>query len=280
MNRFINKITSLLSIILIIVSLAGCSSNEVSPKETKKETTTEVSAKAEKESKPDTKQQPAEDKTKTSAASTETKQQQPAAEKTETEKSTQPAQQSSSTTSKKTTSVPSTTTKDSGTATTQTTGATTTKTTGTTSTKTTGSTSTKTTSTPTGKTTSTTPGTTTNSTPATKPAATAPKPVAMVSLSIVGPKDRGTILGTSKINIQDGYTIFDVVKQAAKAKGIVVDSTGSGASTYIEGIDNIYEFDYGAKSGWMFKHNGATITKSVGVIKVKAGDRIECYYTE
>ncbi|WP_223587812.1 DUF4430 domain-containing protein [Neobacillus bataviensis] len=107
-----------------------------------------------------------------------------------------------------------------------------------------------------------------------------PKPVTSVTLSIIGPKDRGTILGATKVNFNDGDTIFDIITQAAKKQGITVDSRGSGATAYIEGIDNIYEFDYGAKSGWVFKHNGASITKSVGVIKVKDGDRIECYYTE
>ncbi|MEH7120886.1 DUF4430 domain-containing protein [Neobacillus vireti] len=277
MNQFF-KMTLFGSILFILLNLTGCGAADTAQKETKKENaTTEVSTKAENKSQPDTKQKAAVNETKTTAAPTESKQQQLDAEKTETEKSTTPAQPNTSTTSKQTTSTPPTTIKNSGTATT--------KTTGTTSTKTTASASAKTTSTTTSKTASTTPSTTpstttTNTTPAPKPAATASKPVTAVTLSITGPKDRGTILGASKVNIQDGYTIFDVVKQAAKAKGIVVDSTGSGASTYIQGIDNIYEFDYGAKSGWMFKQNGATITKSVGVIKVKAGDRIECYYTE
>jgi len=269
LNQFF-KMTLFGSILFILLNLTGCGAADTAQKETKKETaTTEVSTKAENKTQPDTKQKAAVIETKTTAAPTESKQQQPEAEKTETEKSTQPAQQSISTTSKQTTITPPTATKNSGTATT--------KTAGTTSIKTTASTSAKPTSTPTSKTTSTTTAITT---PAPKPAATAPKPVAAVTLSITGPKDRGTILLASKVNIQDGYTIFDVVKQAAKAKGIVVDSTGSGATAYIEGIDNIYEFDYCAKSGWMFKQNGATITKSVGVIKVKAGDRIECYYTE
>jgi hypothetical protein len=43
------------------------------------------------------------------------------------------------------------------------------------------------------------------------------------------------------------------------------------------GIDNIYA---SGRNGWVFKLNGESITKSTGVIKVKDGDRIECYYSE
>lgn len=103
------------------------------------------------------------------------------------------------------------------------------------------------------------------------------KPAATVTFSIIGPKDKGTIMGATKVSVEDGDTIFTVLK---RQKNILVDSKGSGASTYIEGINNIYEFDYGAKSGWVFKLNGASLTKSVGVVTVKEGDRIECIYTE
>ncbi|PFN97771.1 hypothetical protein COJ85_22295 [Bacillus sp. AFS076308] len=279
MNKFF-KITSFISILFIIFNLVGCSSTDSAEKDSKKETkTVEVTAKAENNTEQVTNQQTSVEQAKTTAASPETKEEQPAEVKTESEQSSQPAQQNPAE-SKPTANTSSTASKNTATTTTKTTGTTTTKSTGTTTTKTTGTTTQKTTGTTTSKTTSTAPSTTTNSTPAPKPAVTAPKPVATVTISITGPKDRGTILSASKVKIEDGYTIFDVVKQAAKAKGIVVDSTGSGATAYIEGIDNIYEFDYGAKSGWVFKHNGLSITKSIGVIKVKDGDQIACYYTE
>jgi hypothetical protein len=116
------------------------------------------------------------------------------------------------------------------------------------------------------------------------PPATTPveeqKPVASVTISIVGPKDRGTILGATKMNIQDGDTVLSILLQAAKKHNIQIETRGSGSTAYVEGIDHIYEFDYGMKSGWVFTHNGASITKSIGVINIKDGDRIECYYTE
>lgn len=116
----------------------------------------------------------------------------------------------------------------------------------------------------------------------TKPVTKTPvqKPISTVTISIVGPKDHRNILAAEKVSFQDGDTIYDILMQAAKKHGIQVDSRGSGATAYVEGIDNIYEFDYGVKSGWIFKQNGSSLTRSVGVMKVKAGDSIQCLYTE
>jgi hypothetical protein len=120
----------------------------------------------------------------------------------------------------------------------------------------------------------------TTTTPDTPPPTEAPKPATTVTFSIVGSKERGTIIASSKVSYNDGDTIFDIIKNEAKKQGIVVESRGSGATAYIEGIDNIYEFDYGVKSGWVFEQNGVSLTKSIGLTKVKDGDRIECFYTE
>ncbi len=125
-----------------------------------------------------------------------------------------------------------------------------------------------------------------NSQPAaasTKPAAPAPiqeKPaVHTVTFSIVGPKeDHSADMAPTSVEINDGDTILDVLVTAI-GEGNVLHK-GSGPTAYVEGIKNINEFDYGAKSGWTFKLNGANILKSTGVISVKNGDRIEAIYVE
>jgi hypothetical protein len=107
---------------------------------------------------------------------------------------------------------------------------------------------------------------------------TEPKPT--VSITIIGPKDFGVILPKTKVNFKDGDTVLNVLLKVAKKKNIEVEHRGSGAMAYIEGIDNIYEFDYGPKSGWNFKLNGTTISKSSGIINVKKDDVIEWVYSE
>jgi hypothetical protein len=122
--------------------------------------------------------------------------------------------------------------------------------------------------------------TTTSSTSKTRTTKSNQVPLKTVTLSITGPKDHKGILSSSKVTIKDGETIFDVLLHATKKAGIQVDYDGGGATAYVNGIDNIYEFDYGPRSGWLFKLNGVSLTKSSGLVKIKAGDRIECYYTE
>jgi hypothetical protein len=105
-------------------------------------------------------------------------------------------------------------------------------------------------------------------------------PAAAVTISIKGPKDRGAILAPTKVEFKEGQTVYDILLQTTKKHGIQIETRGSGATAYVEGIDNIYEFDYGVKSGWVFELNGVSLTKSIGTMIVKDGDTIECYYTE
>ncbi|MGG5254340.1 DUF4430 domain-containing protein [Neobacillus sp. SM06] len=115
--------------------------------------------------------------------------------------------------------------------------------------------------------------------PAAPPPAPAPAPAKTVTFSIVGPKeDHSADRAPSPVKIKDGDTILDVLLTAVGKTN--VDYSGYGASAYVSGIKNIYEFDYGAKSGWTFKLNGTSIPKSAGVISVKNGDRVEAIYVE
>jgi cytoskeletal protein RodZ len=114
------------------------------------------------------------------------------------------------------------------------------------------------------------------------PPAEQPKaePLLNVSMSIQGPSDLGTILKTTTVQVKAGETIFSVLLSVANSKGIQVDYSGKGALAYVEGIQNVYEFDYGPRSGWTCLRNGSTIEKSSGAIQVQEGDHIEWVYTE
>ena len=54
---------------------------------------------------------------------------------------------------------------------------------------------------------------------------------------------------------------------------------GQGATAYIEGIDNVYEFDRGQGSGWMYRVNGIFPDRGAGVVPLQDGDRVEWLYT-
>ena len=68
----------------------------------------------------------------------------------------------------------------------------------------------------------------------------------------------GTILATSKIEFEEGETVFEVLNRACDRADIQIEYrwTPMYGSYYIEGINHLYEFDCGDESGWMYKVNG------------------------
>ncbi|CEG28349.1 DUF4430 domain-containing protein [Bacillus sp. B-jedd] len=125
--------------------------------------------------------------------------------------------------------------------------------------------------------------------PAPKPAAK-PAPAATATISIKGPTAVGSILSATAIEVKEGDTVFDLLHRGTSQKGIYVAKTGSASTLYVEGMESekdfqgnpfsLYEFDYGANSGWTCKKNGVTIDRSAGIVKVAKGDRIEWIYIE
>lgn len=100
-----------------------------------------------------------------------------------------------------------------------------------------------------------------------------------VTISIYIKDEKRYILSPVDIAFIDGDSVFDVLKNVTRQNGIHMESSGRSESVYIEGIDNIYEFDKGPKSGWLFYINGKRAEKGAGAVKVKSGDIIEWIYT-
>ena len=90
----------------------------------------------------------------------------------------------------------------------------------------------------------------------------------------------GCILDTTEFEIEDGNTVLDVLKMARDKFRLHMEySGGSGSGAYVEGINNLYEFDGGRWSGWMYCVNGWYPNYGCGVYYLKPGDKIEWNYT-
>ena len=89
----------------------------------------------------------------------------------------------------------------------------------------------------------------------------------------------GIILQNMKVEFNEGDTVFDILVKVTRKKGIHMEYRGSGSNTYIEGINNLYEFDGGSNSGWMYSVNGVYPYFGVGAYKVKSSDVIKFNYT-
>lgn len=88
------------------------------------------------------------------------------------------------------------------------------------------------------------------------------------------------MLKATSVELRKGDTVVDVLKRGAKARKLAYEIRGSGAMSYVAGIDGLFEFDDGPTSGWKFKVNGKVADVGAGAYKLEAGDRVDWYYVE
>ena len=93
--------------------------------------------------------------------------------------------------------------------------------------------------------------------------------------------DDGWILLPVTVSFEDGDSVFDVLLKVAKEYKIHMEYMDSPMynSAYIEGIANLYEFDCGPLSGWMYSVNGYFPNFGCSKYAVKDGDVIQWVYT-
>ena len=87
------------------------------------------------------------------------------------------------------------------------------------------------------------------------------------------------ILGDVLVAVEPGDTVLDVLVGITRSRKIHLDVRGRGTTGYVIGIDNLYEFDHGPSSGWMYSMNGDFPDRGAGSRKVSEGDRIHWVYT-
>ena len=94
------------------------------------------------------------------------------------------------------------------------------------------------------------------------------------------PED-GWILEPTEVIFFDGESVFQVLKRTCKQLGIHMEfeNTPIYNSAYIEGIHNLYEFDVGELSGWMYSVNGWYPNYGCSRYALKDGDVVEWRYT-
>jgi hypothetical protein len=92
------------------------------------------------------------------------------------------------------------------------------------------------------------------------------------------PKD-GIILPETYFEIEDGDTVYDILVEAVKKYSIHIETTGPKNMVYVNGINHLYEFDYGDLSGWIYRVNGEVVSVGCGQCTLKDGDKITWDYT-
>jgi hypothetical protein len=92
---------------------------------------------------------------------------------------------------------------------------------------------------------------------------------------------RGYIIASRTVTFTQGETVFDVLQRECRNSGIPMEFSFHPLynTRYIEGIDNLYEFDGGPQSGWMYSVNGWYPNYGCGAYVLRDGDVIKWRYT-
>ena len=94
------------------------------------------------------------------------------------------------------------------------------------------------------------------------------------------PED-GWILEPTAVTYYEGESVFNVLQRTCKQNRIHMEfeNTPIYNSAYIEGINNLYEFDCGELSGWMYKVNDWFPNYGCSRYQLHEGDVICWVYT-
>ena len=91
----------------------------------------------------------------------------------------------------------------------------------------------------------------------------------------------GIIYGPATVVFYEGESVYDVLLREMQNNRIHMEAefTPMYNSAYVEGINNLYEYDCGRWSGWMYCVNGWYPNYGASRYQVRQGDVIEWHYT-
>lgn len=96
----------------------------------------------------------------------------------------------------------------------------------------------------------------------------------------VVPKN-GVIFAPQIVTFYEGESVYDLLKRVCRENRIHLEAsfTPMYNSVYVEGIGNLYEFDCGNGSGWMYQVNGWYPNYGCSRYQLKQGETVEWRYT-
>lgn len=93
--------------------------------------------------------------------------------------------------------------------------------------------------------------------------------------------ESGVIFEKKEVTFEAGESVYDVLVREMKNAKIQLEAnfTPVYESAYVEGINNLYEFDCGELSGWMYSVNGDFPNYGCSTYLLEDGDVIEWHYS-
>ncbi len=91
----------------------------------------------------------------------------------------------------------------------------------------------------------------------------------------------GVILAPQTVTFYEGESVYDVLQRVCQEKNIHLEASWTPMynSAYVEGIHNLYEFDCGSSSGWMYRVDGWYPNYGCSRYLLKQGETVEWRYS-
>ena len=91
----------------------------------------------------------------------------------------------------------------------------------------------------------------------------------------------GIIFAAQTVTFYEGESVYDVLKRVCRENRIHMEASWTPMynSAYVEGIGNLYEFDCGSGSGWMYRVDGWYPNYGCSRYQLKQGEVVEWRYT-
>lgn len=91
----------------------------------------------------------------------------------------------------------------------------------------------------------------------------------------------GVIFPSQTVTFYEGESVYDVLLRVCKENKIHMEAsfTPMYNSAYVEGLGNLYEFDCGSGSGWMYRVDGWYPNYGCSRYQLKQGETVEWRYT-
>ena len=93
--------------------------------------------------------------------------------------------------------------------------------------------------------------------------------------------NNGVILEATTVTFYEGESVFDVLQRVCRDHNIHMEASWTPIynSAYVEGIHNLYEFDCGSLSGWMYNVDGWYPNYGASRYQLKPGEVVQWRYT-
>ena len=102
----------------------------------------------------------------------------------------------------------------------------------------------------------------------------------LIHIAIYG-KGGAAILEDTAVyaDYKKNITVADISADVCRKLNVPIVISGIGPLGYVQGINNLFEFDDGPESGWLYSVNGKYQSAGCGSYALAGGDRVEWHYT-